>query len=95
MIKIDNLPEARENKSFQVGIGFGLAFDWLRRWREFFFRPITEPKPEQSRIAFDTQLNTTLFQGGFILKLSPEHSRFLYVNLFLKIGNALSWIFPP
>ena len=36
MIKIDNLPEARENKSFQVGIGFGLAFDWLRRWREFF-----------------------------------------------------------
>ena len=35
MIKIDNLPEARENKSFQVGIGFGLAFDWLRRWREF------------------------------------------------------------
>ena len=27
MIKIDNLPEARENKSFQVGIGFGLAFD--------------------------------------------------------------------
>ena len=30
MIKIDNLPEARENKSFQVGIGFGLAFDWLR-----------------------------------------------------------------
>ena len=36
IIKIDNLPEARENKSFQVGIGFGLAFDWLRRWREFF-----------------------------------------------------------
>ena len=35
MIKIDNLPEARENKSFQVWIGFGLAFDWLRRWREF------------------------------------------------------------
>ena len=36
MIKIDNLPEARENNSFQVGVGFGLAFDWLRRWRKFF-----------------------------------------------------------
>ena len=32
--KTSNLLEARENASDQYGVGFGLAFDWLRWWRE-------------------------------------------------------------
>ena len=45
-----------ENASDQVEIGFSLASDWLRGWREFS-RPITErskAKPMQHRITFDT-----------------------------------------
>ena len=34
-------PEARENASDQVMIGFSFASDWLRGWREFS-KPITE-----------------------------------------------------
>ena len=30
-----NRRQARENACDQGAIGFGLAFDWLRRWREF------------------------------------------------------------
>ena len=32
--KTSNLLEARENASDQYGVGFSLAFDWLRWWRE-------------------------------------------------------------
>ena len=52
-------PQARENASNQVVIGFSLASDWLRWWREFS-RPITErskAKLVQSRVSF-TQLKT-------------------------------------
>ena len=53
-------PQARENVSDQVMIGFSFASDWLRKWREIF-RPITESnkaKPMKSRITFHTQLKT-------------------------------------
>ena len=46
-------------------IGFSLAPDWLRRWREIS-SPITEhtkAKPVQSRITFDTQLKIALFNS--------------------------------
>ena len=36
-----NRPQARENASDQVAIGFSFSSDWLRRWREIS-RPITE-----------------------------------------------------
>ena len=57
-----NRPEARENTSDQVAIGFSFACDWLRGWREFY-RPITErseAKPMQSQITFDTRLKIAL-----------------------------------
>ena len=31
-----NRRQARENACDQVTIGFSLASDWLRKWREFF-----------------------------------------------------------
>ena len=31
-----------KNICLQVAIAFGLTFDWLRRWREFTFKPITK-----------------------------------------------------
>ena len=55
-------PQARENASDQVAIGFSFTSDWLTGWREFS-RPITEPsetKTKQSRITFDTQLKIAL-----------------------------------
>ena len=54
--------KARENASDQVAIGFSFASDWLKKWREIS-RPTTElsnAKPMQSRITFDTQLKITL-----------------------------------
>ena len=59
-----NRPEARENASEKVEIGFSFASDWLRAWREFS-KPITErskAKPMQSRITFDTQLKIALWR---------------------------------
>ena len=41
--------QARENARAQVAFGFGLAFHWLKKWREFCW-PITERskvKPKQ------------------------------------------------
>ena len=43
--------EAWENARVQVAIGFGIAFHWLRKWREFCW-PITQQsnaKPKQNR----------------------------------------------
>ena len=57
-----NRPEARQNASDQVAIGFSFESDWLRGWREFS-RLITErseAKPMQSRTTFDTQLKIAL-----------------------------------
>ena len=61
-MKMDNLPEARENASDKVGIGFTSASKWLSRWREFF-RQITgrsKAKPKQSEIHLGTQLDKSL-----------------------------------
>ena len=55
-------PQARENVTDKVALGFGFVSDWLSRWREFS-GPITErseAKPMQSRITFDTQLKIAL-----------------------------------
>ena len=64
--------EARENASDQVAIGFSFASDWLKKWREIS-RPITElsnAKPMQSRITFDTQLKNTLLLNYVIIMRS-------------------------
>ena len=53
--------QPQQNACDQVAIGFGFASDWLRRWREFYDKPITErckAKPKQFRIPFDSQLKT-------------------------------------
>ena len=64
-----NRPQARENASHQVVIGFSFASDWLRGLREIS-KPITErskAKPMQSRITFDTQLKIVLLLNIFDL----------------------------
>ena len=51
-------PEARENASDQVAIGFSFASDWFKGWYEFS-TPIKERSKEKamhSRITFETQL---------------------------------------
>lgn len=61
-MKISTLPKAQENVSDQVVIGFSLALDWLRGWREYS-EPITEQskaKLKQNRITFDTQQKIAL-----------------------------------
>ena len=52
-----NRPEARENESDQVAIGFSFESCWLRGWREVSRRIAerSKAKPRQSRITFDTQ----------------------------------------
>ncbi len=56
--------EARENVWKRATIGFGFTSGWLRKWRESF-KPINErsnAKPMQTRITFDTQVKTALYQ---------------------------------
>ena len=63
-MQVINRPQAQENASDQVAIGFTFACDWLRGLREFS-RPITERtkvKPMLSRITFDTQLKIALLE---------------------------------
>ena len=61
-VKMDNLLEARENASDEVGIGFTSASNWLSRWREFFGQITgrSKAKPKQSEIHLDTQLDKSL-----------------------------------
>ena len=65
------LPEAMENVSDQVTIGFRFDSDWLLGWREFP-GPITERcKPKQPRNIFDSQVEiflciTALIQPIFV-----------------------------
>ena len=59
-LKISKLPEAMENVSDQVTIGFRFDSDWLLGWREFP-GPITERcKPKQPRNIFDSQVKIFL-----------------------------------
>lgn len=59
-LKISKLPEAMENVSDQVTIGFRFDSDWLLGWREFP-GPITERcKPKQPRNIFDSQVEIFL-----------------------------------
>ena len=67
-----NQRQAREHACDQVTIGFSLAFDWLRKWREFFepIREHSKAKSKQTHITFDTRLNTVLGRNlnNFILE---------------------------
>jgi len=59
-----NRRQARENACEQVAIGLSFTSDWSRKWREFFNQSKSEEKENQSktRITFDTQLKTALYQ---------------------------------
>ena len=59
---------------------FGFTSDWFRMLREFFFllvRELSKAKPNQMRIAFDTQLKTALLHtikfDSWIVKRLTNH----------------------
>ena len=54
-----NQRQARENACDQVAIGF--VSDWLSRWREFFFKPITERSKVSKTKAFPEPFLTFSF----------------------------------
>ena len=47
-VKPTKLSNARENAGNQVVIGFSIASDWLRKWREFLDGSQSEVKQNQS-----------------------------------------------
>ena len=56
--------KARENVREQFTICFGFTSDWLRKkWREMF-KPITNAKPKEMRITFDSEVKTALTASG-------------------------------
>ena len=57
-----NRQKELENACDQVTSGFGRAFDWLRKWREFLNQSRSVVKQNQSKreITFDTQFKTAL-----------------------------------
>ena len=60
-----SLREARENSYEPITVGVGFTSDWLTKWREFLFKPITKRtnvKPKQTQISVDTQLKISLKQ---------------------------------
>ena len=85
------MTSARENACDKVAIDFGFAFDWLRRWCEFF-KPIVECKKQNqnqsnSVITFDNQLKTALYNKT---KQSYRFLEYTWVCLYclLCISNS-------
>ena len=79
--------DAREDVHEQVTIGFGFTSDWLRNWREIF-KPITErgnTKPKQTRVTFDTQLKTTLYQI-----MTKTHNFLFFLDIFIFLSK-IKW----
>ena len=65
-----NRRQARENACDQVTIGFSLASDWLRKWREFF-KPIRErskAKPMQTIFMFSFKSQFFLYICSFLIE---------------------------
>ena len=58
--KTSNLPEARENASYQ-SIGLSFASDWLRRWREFLDQSQNEIKQNQASLRVLSKFRSKLF----------------------------------
>ena len=58
-----NSLEAREESRLHGAIGFGLAFHWLKNWREPF-KPITKRRNRNHVITFDSHLKTALICIG-------------------------------
>ena len=54
-----NSLKAREESRARGAIGFGLASDWLKNWRESF-KPITKRSNRNHVITFDSHLKTPL-----------------------------------
>ena len=70
------LHETQKNLREQVTIGFGFTSDWLKKWREGFFKPITQrsnAKPKYTQITFDTQVKIALW----VCSISHLESSFL------------------
>ena len=80
-----NQCRARENACEQITIGLGLTSDWLRKWRECFFKPIT-------RIALDTQLRSQEFL--LFMYLFCNYCLFMcQVNDLTRSSSSLSSLF--
>ena len=71
--------------SYQVAIGFGFASDWLTEWWNFS-GPITErskAKPVQSRMTFDIQLKSALYNLPLETSFSHDKSHETYLQVCL------------
>lgn len=47
-VKTRKLPERRENACERALIGFNIAFDWLRGWRNFLGQSLSKVKQNQT-----------------------------------------------
>ena len=59
LVTTRNSLKAREESRVRGAIGFGLASDWLKNWRESF-KPITKRSNRNHVITFDSHLKTAL-----------------------------------
>ena len=70
--------ECRKTKTM---IGFGLASDWLSRWRKFLNQSQNVVKQNQFRITFDTQLKIAITKG-IITGLNLHRFLLFYLSLY-------------
>lgn len=79
-VKKSQLPQALENGSSWVAIGFGFTSDWLKRWQVFFSRPITERRQTQCNTAVQSILDWKSLNWIHKITIKPrtifQHYRF-------------------
>ena len=81
-----NSLEARERSRVHGAIGFGLASQRLKNWRESF-KPITKRSNRYHGITFDSHLKTALFSCfAKASKLLRALYRFTVVLLLLRLA---------
>ena len=71
--------KAREKSRVHGAIGFGVAFHWLKNWRESF-NPITRRSNRNHLITIDSHLNTALIVIIIIINIctAPIQIRFRF-----------------
>ena len=84
-----NLLKAREKSHVQGAIGFGFAFNWLKKLRETF-KPITKLSNHNRVITFDIHLKAALKLFLQLLDIVLFQAR----QLQREESALLSWNFP-